>query len=251
MSRLIDLTGKVFERLTVVERFIYEDRKGTYWKCQCECGNEKIILGSNLTSGKTKSCGCYRKDKLKELKLENLIGQEFGRLKVIALDYYNEISRQYYWKCVCKCGGEVSVYGGHLKDGHTQSCGCLTSKGEEKISNLLQNENLTFKKNFRSNLLLPTGGYAKYDFVVYKDNEISYLIEYDGWQHTTNWNNSKWDRDGKFEIRQKSDYLKNEYCLDNKIPLIRIPHTQYKNLCIEDLKLETSSFLIERTQNEL
>ena len=207
MSKLIDLKDKVFDRLTVIEK-VENNGTGTRWLCRCECGKEKIVYGSNLTSGKTKSCGCYRKDKLKELKLDDLTGKEFNRLKVIELHHYNKRTRQYYWLCECKCGGTAIVYGGHLKDGHTQSCGCITSVGEEKIASILKENNISFIKNYYSELVLPTGGRAKYDFAIFNNNILLYLIEYDGWQHQINWNNSKWDRDGKFEIRQKSDELK-------------------------------------------
>lgn len=29
-----------------------------HWHCRCSCGTEKDVYTSNLTSGKTKSCGC-------------------------------------------------------------------------------------------------------------------------------------------------------------------------------------------------
>ena len=57
-----DLSGLKFGKLTVVERA--KDRqkasgnKITRWLCKCECGSVKIIDAFNLTSGKTKSCGC-------------------------------------------------------------------------------------------------------------------------------------------------------------------------------------------------
>jgi hypothetical protein len=35
---------------------------GAYWLCQCDCGNQKEISGSNLTSGKSQSCGCFAKE---------------------------------------------------------------------------------------------------------------------------------------------------------------------------------------------
>lgn len=57
----VDHTGKAFGRLTVLEPF---DVQGTYWwyLCQCSCGNEHLVSGSNLQSGKTKSCGCLQKE---------------------------------------------------------------------------------------------------------------------------------------------------------------------------------------------
>lgn len=46
MPRLIDLTGQKFGKLTVLKRIL--DRKSTYYECLCECGNTKIIRGSDL-----------------------------------------------------------------------------------------------------------------------------------------------------------------------------------------------------------
>ena len=53
-----DLTGQTFGKLTVVN-FAGRDKWGNRtWLCKCECGNEKTLTGSNLTTGSTKSCGC-------------------------------------------------------------------------------------------------------------------------------------------------------------------------------------------------
>lgn len=57
--KLIDLTGRVFGRLTVIRRA--ESRSGqTRWACRCECGTEKVVQASNLTSAHVSSCGCWR-----------------------------------------------------------------------------------------------------------------------------------------------------------------------------------------------
>ena len=48
------------------------------------------------------------------------------------------------------------------------------------------------------------------------------------------------------ELAQKHDIIKNAWCLANDIPLIRIPYTHYDNLCLEDLQLETSKFIIKK-----
>lgn len=37
--------------------------------------------------------------------------------------------------------------------------------------------------------------------------------------------------------------IKNQYCIDNQIPIIRIPYTHFNDLCIEDLQLDTSNFI--------
>jgi len=39
---------------------------GAKWLCRCDCGTDKIVKWGNLQQGKTRSCGCYRKDKTTE-----------------------------------------------------------------------------------------------------------------------------------------------------------------------------------------
>jgi hypothetical protein len=57
----VDLVGKVFGKLTVLE-FVGRPTNGTsgdsLWRCRCECGKESIPYGYNLRHGKSKSCGC-------------------------------------------------------------------------------------------------------------------------------------------------------------------------------------------------
>ena len=66
MSKLIDLTGQRFGRLTVVCRGKTKSRKqnGTlvYWLCKCDCGNEIEISGADIRRGKSQSCGCYQSE---------------------------------------------------------------------------------------------------------------------------------------------------------------------------------------------
>lgn len=60
-SRVNDLTGKVFNRLTVVG-FAGIINKRYKWNCICDCGNTTTVEQYLLTSGGSKSCGCYRKE---------------------------------------------------------------------------------------------------------------------------------------------------------------------------------------------
>lgn len=57
-----DLTGQKFGKLTPIKivNAPRADLKGTYWKCNCECGNVKVIRSNAITSGGTVSCGCHR-----------------------------------------------------------------------------------------------------------------------------------------------------------------------------------------------
>jgi len=62
--RSIDLTGQVFERLTVLEiakKTPYYSSE-LFWLCLCTCGTKKIIRSGSLRSGVVKSCGCLRRE---------------------------------------------------------------------------------------------------------------------------------------------------------------------------------------------
>lgn len=58
MPKIIDITGQRFGRLTVLE-FAGIDKHGDgNWKCTCDCGTEKVVVGFSMKSGNTLSCGC-------------------------------------------------------------------------------------------------------------------------------------------------------------------------------------------------
>lgn len=61
---MIDLTGKHFGNLLVLSR-AESPNKQAAWRCRCDCGNETVVLGWNLRSGHTISCGCVHKTALK------------------------------------------------------------------------------------------------------------------------------------------------------------------------------------------
>lgn len=127
MGKREDLTGRVFGRLTVIEYAGYI-KKQAMWKCKCECGEEKIVRKTSLVSGKTKSCGCLKKEVANDL-----TGQEFGKLTVIEHVGLDK-SKNAMWKCRCKCGKELIVKGPNLKAGHTKSCGCLRNEIREDLT---------------------------------------------------------------------------------------------------------------------
>ena len=62
MSKLVDLTGKRFGRLTVIRRAPQEGRKFTRWECRCDCGNITMSDAYGLKKGLIQSCGCYHKE---------------------------------------------------------------------------------------------------------------------------------------------------------------------------------------------
>lgn len=66
MSKLRDLTGKQFGRLTVLHRAPSRrspsGRLRTYWTCQCECGQVIEVFADSLIYGRQVSCGCYKRE---------------------------------------------------------------------------------------------------------------------------------------------------------------------------------------------
>ena len=62
MSILIDLTGNIYGRLTVICQVENTKEGRARWKCRCDCGNEKDIPGKDLRRGNIKSCGCLRRE---------------------------------------------------------------------------------------------------------------------------------------------------------------------------------------------
>lgn len=117
MSKLEDLTGKKFGRLTPVR---YEIEKGrTYWICDCECGHQARVLPSDLKHSRVMSCGCYRRERSKKI---DLVGQKFGDLTVVedvGLDHRSNV----VWLCRCDCGKEKKVLGTNLIRGVIRGCG--------------------------------------------------------------------------------------------------------------------------------
>ena len=233
-----DLTGKTFSELTVLNATDERKNGAIVWKCQCSCGNIAYVQTGNLSSGHTKSCGHLNKTNSQNR--SQLIGQKFGRLEVIEYLGSNDKS-QSIWKCKCDCGNYTTSTSALLNLGNKKSCGCLKSKGEEKIIKLLQENNIFFEtqKIFKDCVFPNTNRPAIFDFYV----NNSYIIEYDGIQHYE-YNNRGWSNLENLEKVQARDKFKNNWCFQNNIPIIRIPYTYLNELTISDLILEESQWLL-------
>lgn len=60
--KLVDRTGQVFGKLTVLEQEGRDKLKKVLWRCRCECGNETVVPSGSLVTGNTTSCGCAFKE---------------------------------------------------------------------------------------------------------------------------------------------------------------------------------------------
>lgn len=135
-----DLSGIKYNKLTAISR---SERKGNYWNCICDCGNETVVSAKYFKSGGIKSCGCANQD-WADAQTHDLIGKQFGRLTVIG----KSEKGGRFWDCVCKCGNTKTVRNYSLNSGTTASCGCL-------LKETASNNVLTFHKNLREEQGLP------------------------------------------------------------------------------------------------
>lgn len=230
-------------------KLVVQSQKNSYCDCICDCGNKITILYGELNSGKKQSCGCLHSEQLSQRnkdKARDITGMKSGLL--IALEDTGETS--YYghiWKCKCEgCNKIVYKPATLITTQRIASCGCASdSKAVLKAKEILLANNIIFENEYTfSDLVdkLP----LRFDFAIFnKKYQLQYLIEIDGEQHK-NVNNHFYS-----ESIAKHDKMKNLYCLNKGIPLIRIPYydrfQDINNITLSNLQIETSKFLLKRS----
>lgn len=121
MGKFLDITGTRYNKLVVLGRV---ENVGIQpaWKCQCDCGNIKVVIAAHLKNGTTKSCGCI----VGKYCLD-LIGRQFGQLTVLNRKQENPPT----WLCKCSCATTVEVSSDRLLKNSIRSCGCLRAKAKD------------------------------------------------------------------------------------------------------------------------
>lgn len=230
-----DETGNQYGYLTVLYRTTDLRPGEARWHCKCKCGKETDVSGVHLRNGSVQSCGCKKYESHNGI---DETGNRYGNLVVVERSYDKNNNSHIFWKCKCDCGNECVVNGTYLRQGISTNCGCKRSVGEDTIVKLLTKANIPFKREYNfPDLIGPGGGRLRFDFgILDKDNNLLYLIEYDGVQHFQP--GCFGCDDELFTTLKKHDKIKNEYCKKKKIPLIRIKYTQLKKISIKDLILE-------------
>lgn len=125
-----DLTGQRFGRLIAVRPTEQRRSSSVVWECICDCGNTAFTASADLCNGKTKSCGCIKKETAARNGAGNidnekeLLGKRFGRLTVVGRS-----EKRYHaaalWECRCDCGNTTFLIAHKIKSGKAKSCGCL------------------------------------------------------------------------------------------------------------------------------
>lgn len=147
----------------------------------------------------------------------------------------NDITRRthtkYWWLCsVC----DTEIYTSPSKrvvhpygENDYKCYNCKMSSYAKKVHLLLNKLDLTIvtEKTFEG-LLGVNGGNLRFDFAVVKENEELLLIEYDGEYHFKEYHNDT----KMFEYVKYHDDLKDEFCKENNIPLLRISAKEKHNI---------------------
>lgn len=228
-----DIIGKKFGRLTVLKRAEKDPSlksRCIRYECQCECGNIVIVNSNSLKTGHTTSCGCSRKGK----NIKDITGQTFNKITVIKKEEINQ-ERRAVWRCRCECGNEFLVSRSSLLiENKIKSCGCLKeSLGEYKVRQILEKLKIDFKTQYKI-AECKNKNPLPFDFAIFNEDKLIALIEYQGDIHfisTGGWNN-----EDSLLKRQQNDFIKEQYCKENNIKLIKINYFDYEKINEEYLR---------------
>ena len=72
MGKKLELAGQTINRLVVIREYGRDKNGAVLWLCRClgkigdDCGNEVIVRGGDLRSQRTQSCGCLKRDRVRE-----------------------------------------------------------------------------------------------------------------------------------------------------------------------------------------
>lgn len=111
-------------------------------------------------------------------------------------------------------------------DGGNRCPICKKSKGELKIKEYLEMNNINYKMEYSFDDLKGDYDFLRFDFAIFdKENNLKLLIEYDGEFHYS-------PIMGESNLLRQQDYdnRKNNYCRKKRIKLVRIPYWEFNNL---------------------
>lgn len=217
-----DLSGMQLGRLTVLE--MCWDKKPAKATCRCECGRTTTVIGTQLTSGKTQSCGCLQAERASESNTKDWtsIVSSYG-ISFIEKEKMNAAGK-WLWRCRCGlCGNQFVALPAKVMNGHITSCGCRRqSSREQLIRNELRRAGVLFAEQYSFSDCCDKQALL-FDFAIFCNGKIDCLIEYDGRQHFEPIQFFGGKKDFLSSVRR--DNIKNEYCKKNKIKLFRLPYT--------------------------
>lgn len=167
------------------------------------------------------SDSCMKKHTMKSH--EQFVAEILQRHKglIVPLELYDGGSKLMKYKCL-KCGNENVKRAEKLRTSGCPICHGVFSLGEQTVEEYLIEKEYSYEMQYKFETL-KMNGVLRYDFAVFKDGKLSFLIEYDGRQHFEVIDS--WGGIEELKRTQASDKMKSGFAKENNIPLIRIKYT--------------------------
>lgn len=213
-------------------KFLSADREGVSANVtlRCYCGNVFTLRFD------------FFRDRFKRRRCEECaIKEEYNKVKSFVEKHGCKLLSDKYTNCdekmlfECGCGNSfVATYAAfkYMGTRKCRDCSKVRSEGEIKIHDFLKRKGIYFDEEYgfekcknKTNLL--------FDFAINDDRFPFSLIEYDGEQHyeAVRFGGISEQRAKKaLKAQKKNDRIKNKYCKDNNIPLLRIPYWDFNKL---------------------
>lgn len=227
--------GNTYGYLTILD--IDYNTKPSTAICKCKCGNIVKLSKIDVVSLHSQSCGCLQIERAKEANTKDHTGEVSETGIEIIRPLYQSTRGKWIWECKCPiCGNLFEALPAKILENITTSCGCkVMSSGEVLIEKYLKDNNISYERQKR----FPDCKYIytlPFDFALYNnDGSLNCLVEYDGQQHYKCID--FYGGEDAYLARQRNDNIKNQYCIDNDIKLVRI---DYKNKAEDIEKIITN-----------
>lgn len=129
------LSDMVFGDLRVMQKAEKKHRNGgTWWICQCSCGNMIEVPGTLLVTKRKTHCGCKSNP---QYHTADIKGKTFHRLTAQYPLRERDSKGNVIWHCICQCGNEVNISYNTLMYTDIRSCGCWKRERESNLGDLI------------------------------------------------------------------------------------------------------------------
>jgi len=209
------------ENIVILGEYISNYTKIKY---KCECGNISYMTPSNLLRGH-KCIKCSGSEIKTQSQIEETLYKNNPFIKIIGT--YLSMKDKLLCKCLI-CGNTWMASPQNIVYSNSGCPHCKKSKGEKRIYTYLTGNNIGFFYQYRfadckNKRTLP------FDFYV---PDFNLCIEYDGEMHyiPVRYSKDKEKMKEKLLYTQKNDFIKNEYCKNKNVDLLRIPYWDINNI---------------------
>lgn len=240
--------GMQIASLTTIKQF--ENRQ---WLVECNWCKKQYYVSSGYLNKlindniKECSCGCQKGRFISDSKIKDLTGKRFGDIQVLnfsgIINQHNAI-----WNCQCNCGNVFLCSSTELVHKQKTSCGCKRqniSKDAQKILNFLKQNEYSFVSEYKfQDLEGDKGRPLRFDFALLSNSNVILLIEIQGRQHYMPVD--IFGGQESFDIQQRYDNKKREYCKNNKIPLLELTYKEIPEMTIEIFNQRVRELLCQK-----